>query len=117
MSKEAMDKAARLAADEAVEKERTNQREIRKAEQFVRPWVGELAMDSEPDSANDVLRAALDYCGVSTKGMHPDAYRAVLEAQPRLRVREEKEMRVAADAKGGAGFGERYPDLPAIGHV
>lgn len=80
---------AAIAADtkkqvtEAIEGERINQRAISAAERFVRPWVGELASDLAFDSAPDVYKKALEMRGIEVKGMHPDAYRSILEHLPR----------------------------------
>lgn len=67
---------------DAVQAERTRIRGVAEAEKFIRPWVGELLVAM--DSAEDVYKRALTMQGV--KGLdkiHPSAYRALLEAQPK----------------------------------
>ena len=71
---------------EAVTKERIRIQGVAEAERFVKPWVGELPIAM--DSAESVYKKALTMQGV--KGLdkiHPSAYRALLEAQPKPGVR------------------------------
>ncbi len=91
---EAMDRRARdarHAMDEATvdakitaarEQERRVQAGIYEARTFVKPWVGELPAMAF-DSAEDVYGAALKARGVKTDGVHPSAYRAILEMAPK----------------------------------
>ena len=72
---------------DAVQAERTRIRGVAEAEKFIRPWVGELLVAM--DSAEDVYKRALTMQGV--KGLdkiHPSAYRALLEAQPKPGARK-----------------------------
>lgn len=59
-------------------------RDIAAAEKEVQPFVGELSIAC--DSASGVYKAALDIMGIDIKGVHPSAYRAVLQAQKRSSV-------------------------------
>ena len=54
---------------------------IRDAERDVRPWVGDIAIPQS--SAEDVFRLALDTLKIDVKGVHPDALRPILMAQPK----------------------------------
>ena len=107
VTKGAMDAALAKARDESAK----NAREIREAERAVRPWVGDLAIAQ--DTAADVYKTALNALGVKLDGIHPSAYRAVLEAQP-LPSRKPKEP-IAADAASVKGFFDRFPDAKRIG--
>ena len=70
-------------------------REIRDAERFVSPWVGDLAIAM--DSAEAVHRAALDVLKVSHDGKHPDALATMIEAQPKPGEKN-RPQRLAQDA-------------------
>ena len=69
---------------DAVLAERNRSRGVAEAEKFVRPWVGELLVAM--DSAEDVYKKALTMVGKKSSELdriHPSAYRALLEAQPK----------------------------------
>jgi hypothetical protein len=108
VTKTAMDAAIKRAVARTVQ----TQKNIRAAERFVRPWVGDLAMDAARPS--DVYRTALKALGMDSAKvdkMHPDALLPVLEAQPRPSVRRPNQggPRMAADAKiEGGSFAERF---------
>jgi len=70
---------------------------IREAERDVRPWVGEIAIPQS--SAADVYRLALDTLKVDVKGVHPDALKPILMAQPKPGDEERRHRpRVAMDS-------------------
>jgi hypothetical protein len=99
----------RTAQDKAIR----NQRAIRDAERYVRPWVGDLAMDA--NSAADVYRQTLKILGVrGCEKMHADALRPVLDAQPRpsQRVARDRAVKFANDAATGevGDFNSRWGD-------
>jgi hypothetical protein len=112
VTKSAMDRAIKIAQDRAIR----NQRAVRDAERFVRPWVGDLAMDAMHPA--DIYRTALKSLGVrGADTMHNDALRPVLEAQPRPsrttgRVGVPRDM--AADAKPQQSFLERFPEVKGV---
>jgi hypothetical protein len=113
VTKSAMDQAIRLAQDRAIR----NQRAIRDAERFVRPWVGDLAMDAAGPA--DIYRTALKALNVrGADTMHADALRPVLEAQPkpsRSAGRAARAPALAADAKpAGGSFLERFPEAKGV---
>lgn len=97
--------AAAIAANEQ------KHRDLRDAENFVRPWIGELAMAQ--DSAEAVYRLALDSLGVDVKGVHPSALRAILAAQPKPGSRPAVRERLAADSASD-GFAKRFPSVAAV---
>jgi hypothetical protein len=112
VTRAAMDAAIRKAQADAIQ----TQKQVREAERFVRPWVGELAMDAaHPD---EVFRAALKAIGVAgADKMHRDALRPVLSAQPRpgSAVQGNGGRRVmATDAKPEGSFHDRFPDAKNI---
>ncbi len=77
--KQAMDTAIRVACESTEKRTIKRMRDLAEAEQFIRPYVGDAVIMAQ-DSAEDVYRLALDELGVSTKGVHPSAYRTILEA-------------------------------------
>ena len=85
---------------------------VREAERVARPWIGDLVMAQ--DSAEDVYRFALTTLGVKVDGVHPSAFRAVLEAQPKPGAAPH---RIAMDAAASKSFAERYPEATRIRSV
>jgi 8-oxo-dGTP pyrophosphatase MutT (NUDIX family) len=106
VTKEAMDAAIATAVATAEE----NARLVREAERFVRPLVGELAMDERMRVPEDVYRAALQIKRVNLDGVHPSAYRAILENLPRGDGRKP----LAMDAGPSKGFAERFPEAARV---
>ena len=80
-TKAAMDSAIGRAVKDAEAKTVARMRAAAEAEEAVKPYVGKLA--TAFDSAESVYKAALETLGVGTAKLHPSAYRAVLEAQPK----------------------------------
>lgn len=120
VDKKAMDAAIKLASDEAVERTKREmlktQRDIREAERFVRPWVGDLAVAC--DSADDVYKAALEARGKKTDGIHPSAYRSILEMMPKPGDQRQQNNRVVAmDAAQHKSFAERFPEAARVGRA
>jgi uncharacterized protein len=99
VDKKAMDSAieTRVAA------ERQRQRDVRDAERFVRPWVGDLTIAY--DSAEDVYKAAIESTGKSVKDVHPSAYRSILEFIPKPGTeRRTERTKLAMDAKAATSL-------------
>jgi hypothetical protein len=117
VTRSAMDHAIRVAQDAAIR----NQRAIRDAERFVRPWVGDIAMDSAVHPA-DIYRGALKALGVKgADRLHPDALRPILEAQPKAGARMQQQRQfngrpMAADSNANVSgsFADRFPDAALI---
>jgi hypothetical protein len=86
-------------------------REVREAERIVRPWIGELTMAQ--DSAEAVFKLALDSLGISVKGVHPSAYRPILEAQVKPGT-QPTPTRMAYDATAGSDLAKRFPDAARV---
>lgn len=117
VTRPAMDAAIAAAVTGARAAERAEARAIREAERAVRPYVGELAIAC--DSADEVYKTALKALNVrDVDKIHPSAYPALLEAQPRGNARR-PEPRFAQDsaAGGGKSFAERHPAAARIGHA
>jgi hypothetical protein len=108
VTQEAMDSAIQ----EATRTARANERAIHEAERVVRPFVGDLNLAF--DSAEDVYAAALKGLGVPIKGVHPSAYKTILEMQPRGGTRQ---ARIAQDAAGAKSFSDMFPNAARIGQM
>jgi len=107
ITQKAMDSAIQIAVKKAQIAERKNQRETFAALEFVRPYVGNLAMAH--DSADDVFRTALSSLNVDIEGVHPSAFKAILKSQPLPGSQVQATPRVAMDAKGVNSFHEMFP--------
>lgn len=102
-------KAVKVAADQATK----TQKDIREAENAVRPWVGELNIAF--DSAEQVYRRALKNIGVAgVDEVHPSALKTILEMQLRPGAASRRNTVVAQDAAGAKGFPERFPGADRI---
>lgn len=110
-----MDSAAvtKLVAD-ATEKVRRQLREAGEAREAVRPYVGSVAVAL--DSGEAVYKAALDILKVPTAGVHPSAYRAILQAQPRV-GEPRRQAPIAQDAAAASGLASRLPGLASIRQI
>ena len=107
-----MKEEPKKAMDAAIAGERQRARDVREAERFVRPWIGELALAF--DSADEVYQAAVEAQGKSTKGVHPSAYRTILELLPKPGTEHRASARVAMDARPKS-FETMFPDAMRIG--
>ena len=112
VTREEMEAALR-ASTETV---RRNERDIREAERFVQPWVGQLNMSF--DSAEQVYRQALKMRGVrNIDKVHPSALPHLLNMQPKPGAkRDSRAAMVAADSGGSesSNFMKRFPDAARI---
>ncbi len=117
VTKPAMDAAIAAAVKTATTSALSTARQINEALGHVRPWVGELAMDSSINSAPDVYRKALVSLKVAgANDMHPDALKAVLEAQakPGERLRAPA---LANDAAAEKSLADRFPHAARISNL
>jgi uncharacterized protein len=109
----------KTAADAAIKEERKRLMGVANALKFVRPWVGELelAMDSdEAITAEDVYERALKMRGVKTDGIHPSAFKKLLEFAPKPGAARTNSFKLATDAMPDAASFERmFPDAMKIG--
>lgn len=114
ITKAAMDAAIATSVTSAVANERKNQADIREAERFIRPWLGDLAVAY--DSAPDVYKAAIEANGHSVKGVHPSAYRAILEMIPKPGEKQRHASpRLAMDGAKANDFATRFPETTRVG--
>lgn len=109
VSKPAMDAAIDAARKQSVIDGRKLAREINEAEKIVRPFVGDVVAQ---DSAEGVYKAALGMLGVKTAGIHPSAFRAVLEAQPKPGA--DRRPVVAMDTAAAKTINDRFPNLARL---
>lgn len=108
VSKTAMDAAIATAVEAATSAAIRTQREIREAERFVEPWVGQLALAH--DSAPDVYRSALKVLKVDgADKLHADALRPVLQAQPKPGENRARPVEIAQDAASVESFDKMFP--------
>lgn len=109
VTKKAMDAAiavaVRTAAKTATDAALKTANEIATAREVASLYVGKLAMDAT--CAADVFKGALDVLGKDVKGVHPSAYRTILELQPKLS--DKSKPRIASDsAPDATGFNGRW---------
>jgi hypothetical protein len=107
-----MDAAIKTAVARAESAAVNRMRGIADAEKAVQPWVGALVIAA--DSAETVYKTALETMGVDVAGVHPSAYRAILQAQPK--PGEVKAPRIAQDSGRPQGFLDRFPNAQ-VRHV
>jgi hypothetical protein len=81
MMKPAMDAAIKTAVTQAKADMRAEAKAALEARAAVRPWVGDVSVAY--DTAQEIYKAALDSLGVKVKGVHPSAYRTILENIPK----------------------------------
>lgn len=101
VTKKAMDEAISLAEKRATSNALKTANEIAHAREFVAPWVGKLAMDAS--SAADIYKTALDQLKVDVDGVHPSAFKRLLEAQQQPGQRARMASDAAPDATGFEG--------------
>jgi hypothetical protein len=114
ITKTAMDAAIRSAVSRAQQQAVQNQRNIRAAERHVRPWIGDMAMDSATPA--DVYRTALKALGLPASKVdkyHQDALVPILDNMPRPGARKPGQAArpsMAQDTKiEGGSFLDRFP--------
>jgi hypothetical protein len=82
VDKKAMDAALDRAVADATRRTLDLGRQIRVAERFVMPWVGDAALD-EAESPEEVYKIALDALQIDVEDVHPSAWKKILEMTPR----------------------------------
>lgn len=125
----AMDSVSQVAMDAAIAKTKTDTEaatikrmvNLSAAQRFVQPWVGELDGAEDKllamDSATDVYKLALELLEVDIADVHPSAYRAVLNAQPKpLDPTPSQTNTIAMDAGTLSGLAKRFPGMAALKH-
>lgn len=104
VSKTAMDAAIRLAKDSAAKQAAKNFREVREAEQAVRPLIGDVVA---MDSAADVYRTALEQSGIDVKGIHHSAFPAMV--QMAISQKQNSRPVIAQDSASISDFEKDFP--------
>lgn len=118
VTKPVMDAAIKVAVDAATAKVLADQKDLREAEEFVRPWVGKLAMAH--DSAGAVFRTAIGALpGVKVDGLDAlpvPALKAILSAHPKPGERKKADPSLAMDAgvSDDAEFAKQFPGAATI---
>jgi len=108
-------KWVKIAVDRAIANERKRASDLREAERFVRPIVGELTMSF--DSAEEVYGHALKLKGVDLKGLPASAYRPLLERLPKAGHQQPARPVLAADGAVTKSFAERFPSVARVGRI
>jgi len=80
------------------------------AREFVRPIVGNVSLAL--DSAEAIYRQALTMRGVAVNGIHPDAYRPILENLAKTNTSQAREL--ALDTAAARGFNDRFPEVARV---
>lgn len=101
---------AQIMVDKAVRKATLDQRAIQDALRDVRPIVGDLSMAF--DSADGVYEKALNMKGIETKGVHPSAYKRMLEMVPKGSTTPRPKM--ALDSAAKSDFESRFAGASRI---
>jgi hypothetical protein len=118
MMKPAMDAAIKGAVAQAKADMRAEARAAAEARQVVRPWVGEVSIAF--DTADSILEHSLKSLGISVKGVHPSAFRTILENLPKPgssvggRKQRELAMDEAPGKDRGSDLAKRFPHAGRI---
>jgi hypothetical protein len=107
MTKPAMDAAIKAAAKVAEQRAVQRFQQIREAERIVRPYVGDLTVAM--DSAELIYKFALDKLGMDVRGVHPSAFRTILELQAKPGAEPPKPAMDSNRPMPDSAFTERYP--------
>lgn len=94
--KKAMDAAISAAAKKAEENTMKRLKDIRVAERAVEPLIGKIALGM--DSAEEIYKAALKANNVSTDGVHPSAFPAMVQMLVERKGSVKPSHRIAQDA-------------------
>lgn len=107
----AIQAAVSKAATETEARVMASQRALSEAREFVRPWVGDVSLAL--DTAEAVLRATVSRLGVKADGLHVDALRPIIEAQPKPGERKAPAT-PAMDSATASDFSKRFPHAANI---
>lgn len=106
-TKAAMDAAIKVAEDRATVNATKRIEALFQAREDVKPLVGQVALDS----AESVYKFALDQKGIDTKGVHPSAYRSMVQM---LKSTPETKAKPAMDAQSVSAVHAKFPKLSRI---
>jgi len=108
---EKLDEERKDAHDAALERRTVDRMNaIFEAKEAVMPLVGKLGAF---DSAEAVYRFALDHLGVDTKGVHPSAFRPLVQAHMALAAKP----KMANDSAGSADFVAQFPGAAKLKRI
>jgi len=112
--KAAMDKAIKIAKDEATASAVKRMRDIQEAEKAVKPLIGEVTMAC--DTAEAVYRLALDAAGVDVEDVHPSAFKTMVAMLPKPgeAVQQKQHVKIGMDSKAIGDFKARYPSAGKV---
>jgi hypothetical protein len=105
VDKKAMDAAIKSATDEAVAAARAEARAVRLAEQDVRPLLGDLVAQ---DSAEAIYKLALDHMKIEVEGVHPSAYRVLVQQGIAAQKQQAPTPVVAMDSAERQSYAEKF---------
>lgn len=112
VDKKAMDSAIAAATAKARAETIAHMTAIQTAQKDVAPLLGEIAA---MDSADAIYKMALDQAEVSTEGVHPSAFRAMVgmlvKSKPAATT---PASTFALDAKAVSDFNKRYPKAGSV---
>lgn len=107
VSKPAMDAAIRSATEQATRNAATQYKALRLAESDVRPLIGDVVA---MDSAEDVYRTALEQAGIDISGVHPSAYRSMVQFAVEQKQNARPRPNVAMDSAAISSFEADFPE-------
>jgi hypothetical protein len=113
--KAAMDKAIKLAQDQATAAAVKRMRDIQEAEKIVKPLIGEVTMAC--DTAEQVYRLALDAANIEVEGVHPSAFKTMVEMLSSNKAEASKQVpkqKIALDGKSISDFKARFPEAGKV---
>lgn len=113
VDKKAMDAAIQTAVDKVRKDTIKLANDIAIARDEVEPWVGKIATVAF-DSAEQVYGKALEMLNVPTKGIHPSAFKPILQAQPKAGAQKQHLANDAAMVGDAASFAADFPNVARI---
>lgn len=112
VDKKAMDAAFKAMLEGATKTATANAvklaNDIACAREAVEPWVGKLSTSIAFDSAAAVYEKALGMLEIKTKDIHPSAFKAVLEAQPKPGDNQRRAVGANDAAIDNTGYAGRW---------
>lgn len=111
VSKPAMDAAIKSATERATRDASARFKALRVAESDVRPLIGDVVA---MDSAEDVYRTALEQTGIDISGVHPSAYRSMVQFAVEQKQNARPRPGIAMDAAAVSSFAADFPDATKL---
>lgn len=116
VDKAAMDAALKAAVRNAEVATIARIHAIEEARKLVKPHIGKVM---GMDSAEAIYRLALDHAGVNTKGVHPSAFKALVEMLPKPgeKTNDGHDRAIAMDSSVSVEFAKMFPDAKPVRHL